>query len=273
MKRCILALLIVCCLPPGVFAQSADDTSAADSTATADQSAATADRAAETAIAAKIRSVRPDLQVVSVEPSPIPGVYQAQVLNGPMLYVSADGGYFIVGDLYQIGDKQLVNLTDRQRDARRAKLLAQADPSDMIVFAPDGPSAVKATVTVFTDVDCPWCQRFHQDVPELNKMGIEVRYMAFPRDGIGSPAYKKMVSAWCADDPKAALTRLKNHESIPAKTCDGNPVAKDYLLGQKLDVRGTPSLVFSDGSLWPGYMGPKQLEQRLGIGKQAVDAN
>lgn len=263
MKRRLLALIMMLCLPLAALAQGAGDTAAPAPVA------AGTDNAMALAIARKIQSVRPDLQVMSVEASPIAGIYAAQVLNGPMIYVSADGAYFIVGDLYQVGDKQLVNLTDRQRNARRARLLAQIDPADTIVFAPADPSAVKATVTVFTDVECPWCQRLHQDIPALNKMGIEVRYMAFPRDGIGSPAYKKMVSAWCSDDPKAALSKLKNRQPIPSKTCDGNPVEKDYLLGEKLDVRGTPALVFADGSMWPGYLPPKQLAERLGVGTAA----
>ena len=47
------------------------------------------------------------------------------------------------------------------------------EPATLIVFAPQAP--VKHVVTVFTDVDCPYCAKFHLEVPELNALGVEVR--------------------------------------------------------------------------------------------------
>ena len=44
-------------------------------------------------------------------------------------------------------------------------------------------------VTVFTDIDCTYCRQFHKTVPELQKRGLQVRYLMFPRAGLQSESY------------------------------------------------------------------------------------
>jgi hypothetical protein len=58
------------------------------------------------------------------------------------------------------------------------KLLAGTVPeSDMLIFGPQDP---KYTVTVFTDVDCPYCRKLHSQIAEYNRLGVRVRYMFYP---------------------------------------------------------------------------------------------
>ncbi|MFT5670969.1 MAG: thiol:disulfide interchange protein DsbC, partial [Glaciecola sp.] len=115
------------------------------------------------------------------------------------------------------------------------------------------------------DVDCGYCRKLHEEVPALNAKGIEVRYLAYPRAGIGSPSYNKIVSAWCAVDQQNALTKLKQLEPIPTNICAGNPVAAQFALGGKMGVRGTPALVLDSGRLLPGYMPADRLAAELGV--------
>ena len=128
------------------------------------------------------------------------------------------------------------------------------------MFSP-GPNPV-ASVLVFTDTDCGYCRKLHQEMADYNALGIEVRYVAYPRAGLGSPTYERMVSAWCAAEPLAALTRLKNGDSIPSKTCV-NPVADQYELGQQIGLSGTPTIVLADGRMLPGYTPAAQLAEIL----------
>ncbi len=72
------------------------------------------------------------------------------------------------------------------------------------------------------------------------------------------------MSAWCADDPKDALTKLKNRQQIQSKSCI-NPIASQYQLGQEMGVTGTPALITADGQLFPGYMPAAALAERLGL--------
>jgi thiol:disulfide interchange protein DsbC len=72
------------------------------------------------------------------------------------------------------------------------------------------------------------------------------------------------VSAWCASDPRAALTRLKAGDPVEPKRC-ANPVADQYRLGQQLGVRGTPALFLEDGRYLPGYLPAESLAAEMGL--------
>jgi thiol:disulfide interchange protein DsbC len=227
------------------------------------QNAAPAAEKPEAVIKRALEGTRPDVKVGSVAASEINGLYVVQIKDGPTVYASADGKYFVAGDLYEVQAGGFVNLGEQRRNGERAKELAALKPADMIVFKSKG--ATKAVVSVFTDFDCGYCQKLHQEVPKLNAMGIEVRYLAYPRAGIGSDTYQKLVTAWCAKDRQGTLTRFKNREHVPISTCANNPVGAQYQLGERMGVTGTPALITASGELIPGYMPAAELAQRLGV--------
>lgn len=213
------------------------------------------------ALKGKIEKAIPGLKVSSVGDSVIPGIFEVDSNNEEMLYVSADGSHFVVGDIYQIADKGVVNITEKRREQKRADLLASIKPSDFISFAPENP---KRRIMVFTDIDCVYCRKLHQEVPRLNSMGVQVDYLAYPRAGVGSTSYDKAVSAWCADDQQKAFTEAKQGKTIPDKVC-ANPVALQYELGQKLGVTGTPAILLESGEIIRGYMPADALAKGLGV--------
>jgi thiol:disulfide interchange protein DsbC len=198
-----------------------------------------------------------------LEPSPVPGLYE--VVYGPQVfYVSKDGRFVVDGDVVDV--KQGKNLTEELRAAGRLKIIDSIDPANMIIYAP---KHVKHVVTVFTDVDCPYCRKMHSHIAEYNKYGIEVRYVAFPRTGVNTPSYFKAVSVWCAADRKKALTEAKLGEPVPMRKCN-SPVDHQLSLAGKLGITGTPTLILEDGSELPGYIPPKKLSQYLD-GKMRAD--
>lgn len=198
-----------------------------------------------------------DLQKATIIPAPIKGLYEVMI-NSEVLYITADGQHLITGNI--IDAKTRKNLTDSKRDVLRAKAIDTVDEKEMVVFAPE--KETKYTVNVFTDVDCGYCAKFHQEVAELNKAGVKIRYLAFPRAGIGSDTYKKMISVWCAENQQQAITDAKARRDIPVKECD-SPVRKEYELGKSIGVSGTPALVLSDGELVPGYVPATKLVEYL----------
>ena len=222
------------------------------------------DAAVAKQIKAKLAASNPRANIGDVRESPVNGLYEVEVDGGNVLFVSKDGGHFIAGDLYQVQPQQVVNLSEQRRTRQRAAVMDKQDLGDMIVFSPKGEA--KAHIYVFTDVDCGYCRKLHNDVPELNRRGIEVRYLAFPRAGLNSQGYRKIATAWCADDRNATLTKLKNRENVPLNVCKNNPVAAQYKLGNEvIDVRGTPTIVMEDGTVVPGYLPPDTLAKALGI--------
>jgi len=101
-------------------------------------------------------------------------------------------------------------------------------------------------------------------VSDVVAAGVQVRYLAFPRAGVGSKSYDKYVSVWCSDDQQSSLTTAKAGGSVPSASCD-NPVEESYKLGQQVGVRGTPTIVLDDGTVTPGYVPHKELLKRMGV--------
>lgn len=205
--------------------------------------------AADSAEIAAIKEKLKPLQITpkSITQSEIPGMYQ--VLDGArILYVSKDAKYLFSGSLYEIST--LKNLTDNALNDVRLDMIKSIPTSDMIAFKPEGET--KHVVTVFTDIDCGYCRKLHNEMESYTDKGIEVRYLAYPRAGIGSDSYDKAVSVWCANDQQKAMTRAKDGAPVEKKTCD-NPVADQYRLSQKMGLTGTPTLILDDGRQLPGY--------------------
>lgn len=203
------------------------------------------------------------MKVLSAQTSQIPGLYEVQLAEGPIVYASQKGDFFIVGDLYSVTPDGYVNLAEKRRDEERAQRLAQVKKEDMIIFSPEGET--RAYVSVFFDDTCYYCQKLHQEVPELNKNGVEVRYLAYPRAGVGSAAFKQLASAWCAEDPRETLNQLVLKAAVPENICEGNPIAAQYQLGQELGVRGTPAIITQTGQMIPGYRTAAELMGDLGL--------
>lgn len=210
------------------------------------QTPSMADEATEAKLKEKLISIFKQAPT-SIKTTQVAGVYEI-AYGMELLYISADGKYFFNGDMIELATRK--NLTEKTRSTARKTEMDKYDASKMIAYKAKDE---KHVLTVFTDIDCPYCVKMHKDVGKLNEKGITVQYMLYPRAGLGSASYKKAVSAWCAENPQEALTKAKNRESIPEKSCD-NPVADQYQLGGKLGVTGTPALLTETGHLIPGYV-------------------
>uniref|UniRef100_A0A1I8AFG5 Thioredoxin-like_fold domain-containing protein n=1 Tax=Steinernema glaseri TaxID=37863 RepID=A0A1I8AFG5_9BILA len=121
-----------------------------------------------------------------------------------------------------IQDGKPVNLTEKAERVAIAKTINAIPASEMVVYPAKGET--KSHITVFTDTTCPYCHKLHAEVPELNKRGIEVRYVAFPRQGLGSSGDQQLQA-----------------------------------MGQSIGVNGTPAIVLEDGQVIPGYQPAPQV--------------
>ncbi|MGQ9660429.1 MAG: disulfide isomerase DsbC N-terminal domain-containing protein [Thermochromatium sp.] len=209
----------------------------------------------EQTIRQALKEIAPDLKITSIQPAPIPGLYE--VMSGAdLLYITADGRYFIRGPIVDLKTRD--DLTEPRLAESRKRLIEAVGEESMVIF---GDKTAKHTITVFTDIECGYCRKLHNQIADYEKEGIRVRYLFFPRAGQGSPAFDKAVSVWCAGDEAArrtALTRAKAGETIATKTCD-NPVAEHMALGLELGVRGTPAIITDRGEMISGYVEPKRL--------------
>lgn len=210
----------------------------------------------DAAITASLKKL--GLTQIDIQPSPLAGTKTVLTESG-VFYVSDDGHYFLQGPLYNINGKMPVNDTN--------KLLAQklATLTDEMIIYPAAKE--QHVITVFTDIACGYCHKLHEQIADYNALGITVRYLAFPRQGLNSSTGKNMQSIWCVADRKKALDAAMNGEEISPAECNIH-LASHYQLGMLYGVQGTPAILLENGMMVPGYQTPKKLKEILDSQKQ-----
>lgn len=242
----------------------------------------------------------PRLQVREVTALASKQILEVTLIDGSVMHMTPDQSHFIYRDeLYQITASGVQNVTQSRNNPRRQAAMAAVDNKQGVVFPAKGKQ--KAMIHVFTDIDCGFCQKLHQEVPRLNELGIAVRYLAYPRAGITHPqtgqltdSYQKLNYVWCSKDRADAMTRMKNTQRdlgmaaqrlrqgggsdaqygtlekqmqgmlAGVKDC-GAPIAAQFELGHEMGVTGTPAIITGDGTLIPGYMPADELARRIGV--------
>jgi thiol:disulfide interchange protein DsbC len=214
-------------------------------------------RASEAAVRAAVQALNPQVEIDSVNPSPAAG-WMEVALGGQIIYFSNDGKYLLQGNLVEVATRK--NITDAKQSVMRLAELKKADLKQAIVFPAKG--TPKHSIKVFTDLDCGYCRKLHQDMAQYNELGIEVQYLWYPRAGVNSDSSRKAIAVHCAKDQRKAMTDAQNGADLGTANC-ANPIAADYDLGQRLGVSSTPTMVLADGQLVPGYLPPAALLAEL----------
>lgn len=248
-----------------------------------------------------VEAFGPRLKVRAVEPLANKQLLEVVLIDGSVVHMTPDLNFFLYNDsLYELAKEGPVNVTEQRLNPKRAAAMKKVKDADTVKFAAKGKE--KTVIDVFTDIECPYCQKLHNEVPRLNELGVTVRYLAYPRAGIMNPqtgqtttAYKKINYVWCSSDRTKQMTRIKNAQhdlgvlgqqlrqgagssvekqyskiegELAAAMNKGNcdsPVANQFELGHEVGVTGTPAIITEDGSLIPGYMPADDLARRLGV--------
>lgn len=252
-------VLLMAALPLAACASESSQGSASSAAAPAVSTAAVASSLSssdEARIREALGELVPNVSIEEISETRIPELYEVFV-GGQVLYISRDGKTLVQGAMYDIPTR--TDLSERSKARRRVPLLQEIGPERRIIF---GDEDADHRVTVFTDIDCGYCRRMHEEIAQYNAVGIAVEYLFFPRGGPDTEAWDKSVSVWCAEDQHEAMTRAKAGEPVPERSC-ANPVADDYELGRKVGVEGTPAVYNADGIQVGGYLPPQQMLQRL----------
>ena len=201
-----------------------------------------------------------DIKQEQVISSPVDGWYIIKK-GAYVAYISEDGRHLIQGDMYNL-DTQ-TNLSEKIRNDSRKDVISEYPVEEMIVFEP---SKKLHSVTVFTDVDCTFCRRLHNQIDEYLDAGIEIRYPLYPRSGPKSASWVIAEQVWCSDDRNTALTLAKIDQQLESQDCDSSAISAHYMLGQDVGLQGTPAIVLEDGSMVNGYVSAAQLAKIISPG-------
>ena len=189
----------------------------------------------------------PDRLPDSVVATPVAGLYEV-TFGTQVIYLFEDGQHLLSGDLIDLD--RGTNLTEDARKVGRKAVINGLDEAGMVVFSP---SETISSITVFTDTECGYCVRLHNEIDQLLAAGVEVRYLGYPRAGVQSPSFDTLVSVWCSDDPQQAMTDAKSGRTVEPRSCKTD-IARHMEAAEGVGVRGTPTIVLQDGKTIPGYV-------------------
>ena len=216
----------------------------------------------EDRISVMLTEVTKGVDVVRIAETPISNIMKVELSNGNFVYVTRDAQFVFPGQLLQHRAGGLVNLTERDLAAKRKVELNSVDLTQTITFK--ARNEEKSEIYVFTDISCGYCKKFHRQIDEINKAGITVHYLAFPRAGSQSATGEIMSRVWCAKNRQVALTSAKRGREISrySGSCE-NQINQQHELGLVLGVKGTPGIYDSEGRHLGGYLTSMQLSEQL----------
>ncbi|WP_321276844.1 DsbC family protein [Thiomicrorhabdus indica] len=211
----------------------------------------------EKAIQNQLAKVIPGAPTADIAKTPVDGLYQVTVGLG-IIYMSADGQFLLNGSMINLKTDE--NLTKSAMSELRQTAMAKIPVDSMVVYPGKNSDNGKKGrfMTVFTDIDCPYCAKLHNEIPALNEAGVTVRYLAYPRSGVNTKSYNKAVSVWCSDDRTKTMDLAMSKKKIETKSCE-NPVKGHMMQAQRFGVNGTPNIVLDSGELLPGYVPADEL--------------
>ncbi|HEX4234234.1 MAG TPA: DsbC family protein [Caldimonas sp.] len=210
----------------------------------------------EAAIRKNIGERVPDFpKIDEITKTGIPGLYEIRV-GTDILYTDEQGNYIIEGQL--IETKTRDNLT-QQRVAKLTAIDFKTLPLKDAMVWKQGSGERK--LVVFADPNCGYCKKFERDLQ--NVKDVTVYTFLYPILGGDSPEKSKQI--WCAKDNIKTWRdwMIKGTPIAESPACDTSALARNLALGRKHRINGTPGLVFEDGKMQPGAVGPEAVERQL----------
>lgn len=195
------------------------------------------------------------LNINFYEESEIENFYVVNVANNQILYVSNDFKYVFAGDVISLDNGAPSSLNELYQAKLVKQVMSLLEDTRTINFTAENE---KHLIKVFTDISCGYCRLLHSQIDDYLALGISIEYYGFPRDGLQTQVFEDMQSAWCSDDPKLSITKLKAGDDVEVKTCQ-NPIQMHYEYGQLLGITGTPSIFLSNGQKLSGYIPASEL--------------
>ena len=219
------------------------------------------DAAVVKALQANLKKSGIEEEIISAVPTDMDDIYWVTAAGLPSFFTDKSGKHIIQGQIIAVGQEAPVDISGALVAKAAQDALKTVDKKDMVIYPAKG--ATKSVVYAFTDADCPYCTKLHEEMGDINARGIEVRYLAWPRSEGSIP---KMEAIWCSEDRNAAMDQAKMGANIQAPSCN-NPVREQIELGMSLGVRGTPAIFTESGQQIGGYLPAAQLAQT------AIDAS
>lgn len=186
------------------------------------------------------------------------------IVDSKEVFFSLHDGRYIFGGFVYDTERQ-IDIVEEQKSKQRLIILNN-QPKSLFVSYPSTIEA-KHEVTVFTDIDCPYCRKLHNSISDLNNLGVSVNYVMLPRAGMTSASYAKTLAALCSSNPSETVTLAMQNQNTPLNPCDTSKLNQHISLADTLKINATPTILLPNGQLQLGAVSPQQLMKILNEAK------
>lgn len=212
-------------------------------------------QANETDLKEAIQALFPGSKIESLQQTPYLGLYEA-VIDGEIFYTDEKAEYFFMGHI--IDAKKRVSLTSERmqqiRDSRRITMNTLPLEHAMKTVKGNG----KRTLVVYSDPNCPYCKRLEKEL--ANVTDVTIYTLLYP---VLNGSMTTAEAIWCSEDRVKAWDDFMLRSVAPTgKGCDA-PLQMLLDSGRQNRVTGTPTLIFADGSVVPGFIPRSEIEKRM----------
>lgn len=193
-------------------------------------------------------------KVESVRKAGVMGLYEV-IVGGEIAYVDEKAAYLIFGNIVDVKSRR--DITEERKN-KLSQIKFSDLPLDLAIKQVKGNG--KRIIATFEDPNCGYCKRLAKEISKMDDITVYTFLMPI----LSPDSVDKSQNIWCASDRVKAWNDWMVGGTAPASAkCDSSAVQKSLAFGQKLNVRGTPTIFFADGSRMPGYVPAAQLEQAI----------
>jgi thiol:disulfide interchange protein DsbC len=160
-----------------------------------------------------------------------------------------------------IDTHEKIDIGEQVTQINRVHALAKLDSNNQLTF----PATVNElfSVSLFTDIDCGYCRRFHENMTQYNALGIRVNYLMLPRAGKNSASYDKTAAVLCSSTPQESMTlamqgKFSAGTALVDSACKDN-LDKQMLIATQFGISATPTLLLPNGGIIEGVINPEKL--------------
>jgi len=217
-----------------------------------------------------------DLKVEAVNEAPVKGLCEVVVSLGGekfVLYSDQSGRYLLLGDrsglvsVYDLKTKE--NLTQKRLEELNRLSQKQVHELDRYVAFTYGNRG--KVVYLFTDPECPYCQRLEPTLKKLADEGkVQVKVILYPLP-FHPHAKEKSVAIVCQnigwEGLRADYWTEERMKKLDQWQCpEGEKlVEKSLEAAKKYGVRGTPTMITEEGKKVVGALPEPVLKKELGL--------
>ena len=200
-------------------------------------------------------------KVNKVEMAEVPGMWLVEVEKGPNklpVYVDFSKKYVLSGSVIRLADRGDVTM---EKHARMNRIDMSRIPLDDALLL--GSKTAKIKVVVFTDPECPFCKKLHDELKVVVRREPDIAFLIklYPLK-MHPNAYGKAKSIVCARSLELLELSLAG-KPVPPPTCNTKVVDQTLALAPDLGIQSTPTLVLPNGLVMPGYKTADDLVKRI----------